>query len=169
MKKIIILFWILIIPIFNSKPNVFALNVLKVSNLSIKKTINTEGWCNYNFKYLNSHRTDFINKPIENLYNTMTNLNMTINRIVLEGTSPWATDYDGHIYISTIVLFSKDTDKLKKGGNYSIIRVNLNDKNIDLSKFLKSVNNSDYITDMKNKSKKMKILNFSIQNTNKHF
>ena len=110
-----------------------------------------------------------INKPIENLYHIMSELNMAINRIVLEGTSPWAADYDGHIYISTIVLFSKDTDELKKGDNYSMIRINLSNKNVDLPEFLKSVNDSDYITDIKNKTKKMKISNFLIQTTNKHF
>ena len=169
MKKIIILFWILIIPVINSNSSEFAPNNLRVPILSTKKKSNANNWCKYNLRILNSHRTDMINKPIENLYHIMSELNMAINRIVLEGTSPWAADYDGHIYISTIVLFSKDTDELKKGDNYSVIRVSLSNKNVDLPEFLKSIDNSNYITDIMNKSDKMNVSDFSIITTYKHF
>ena len=110
-----------------------------------------------------------INKPIENLYHIMSDFNMTINRIVLDGTSPWAVESDGHVYICAIVLYSKDPEELKKGNNFVKIRVTLSDQNVDLPEFLKSIDNSYYITDVMNKSAKMKISNFTIISTKRNF
>ncbi len=169
MKKIIILFWILIIPVINSNSSEFAPNSLRVPILSTKKKSNANNWCKYNLRILYSHRTDIINKPIENLYHIMSDFNMTINRIVLDGTSPWAVESDGHVYICAIVLYSKDPEELKKGNNFVKIRVTLSDQNVDLPEFLKSIDNSYYITDVMNKSAKMKISNFTIISTKRNF
>ena len=156
-------------PINDRKPNSFTFYDARFQNTSIKKTSNTKGWCEYNLKSLYSHRTDIINKPIINLYHIMSDHKMTINRIVLDGTSPWAVGSDGHVYICAIVLYSKDPRKLKKGNNFVKIRVTLSDQNVDLPEFLKSIDNSYYITDVMNKSAKMKISNFTIISTKRNF
>ena len=169
MKKIIILFWILIIPVINSNSSEFAPNSLRVPILSTKKKSNANNWCEYNLKSLYSHRTDIINKPIINLYHIMSDHKMTINRIVLDGTSPWAVGSDGHVYICAIVLYSKDPEELKKGNNFVKIRVTLSDQNVDLPEFLKSIDDSYYITEVMNKSAKMKISNFTIITTKRKF
>ena len=99
----------------------------------------------------------------------MSDHKMTINRIVLDGTSPWAVGSDGHVYICAIVLYSKDPEELKKGNNFVKIRVTLSDQNVDLPEFLKSIDDSYYITEVMNKSAKMKISNFTIITTKRKF
>lgn len=160
----------LITPINGRSSNSFTFYDARFQNTSIKKTSNnTKGWCEYNLKSLYSHRTDIINKPIANLYHIMSELKMTINRIVLDGTSPWAVGSDGHVYICAIVLYSKDPGELKKGDNFVKIRVTLSDQNVDLPEFLKSIDDSYYITEVMNKSAKMKISDFTIITTKRKF
>jgi hypothetical protein len=94
------------------------------------------GWTPFNMDDLEVKELRFIGKTFQDLYFAMKIKGMNIGDVGLWGTSPWAPDSDGHIYIDTVILYETDTYELSNGQEIRTLEVTLEEK-VDLQKFVK--------------------------------